>query len=40
MFDEPIDVPMKNCCEIDMFLCWVWILKKIEFFLFTELYSK
>jgi len=21
MFDEPVDVSMKNCCEINVFLC-------------------
>ena len=21
IFDEPVDVPMRNCCEIDVFLC-------------------
>ena len=26
MFDELVDVPMKNYCEIDVFLCWVWTL--------------
>jgi len=23
MFDESVDVSMRNCCEIDVFLCWV-----------------
>jgi len=32
MFDELVDVPMRNCCEINVFLCWVWTLKKIELF--------
>ena len=31
MFDGPIDVSMWNCCEIDVFLCWVRILK-LSFF--------
>ena len=24
LFDESVDVPMRNDCEIDVFLCWVW----------------
>ena len=35
MLDEPIDVAMRNYCEIDVFLCGVWTLKKIELFLLT-----
>jgi len=31
MFDGPINVPLWNYYEIDVFLCWVWTLE-IEFF--------
>ena len=33
MFDRPIDVPMRNYCEIDVFLWWVWNLEIKFFFL-------
>ena len=32
MFDESVDVPMRNCCEIDVFLLSVNPLKKLSFF--------
>ena len=35
MFEEPVDVLAINYYEIDVFLYWVWTLKKIEFFLLT-----
>ena len=37
MFDKPIDVPMQNCCEIDVFLCSMRILEIVFFFNFREL---
>ena len=31
VFDGSIDVLMQNYCEVDMFLCWVWILESGSF---------